>query len=34
MHQLTKLAPVTVIAEALGHHPSTIEQHAIGSAVT
>ncbi len=28
------LAPVTVIAEALGYHPSTIEQHAVSSAAT
>lgn len=34
LHELTKLAPVTVIAEALGYSPATIERHAIGSAAT
>lgn len=32
LHELTKLGPVPIIAEALGYHPSTIERHAIGSA--
>jgi len=32
LHELTKLGPVTIIADALGYHPSTIERHAIGSA--
>ncbi|MDN5919276.1 MAG: hypothetical protein L0I76_29975 [Pseudonocardia sp.] len=34
LHELTKLAPVAVIAEILGYHPATIERHAIGSAAT
>ncbi|MGK2874162.1 MAG: hypothetical protein ACSLEW_00765 [Nocardioides sp.] len=34
LHELTKLGPVPIIAEALGYHPSTIERHAIGSAST
>jgi hypothetical protein len=34
LHELTKLAPVAVIAEALGYSPVTIERHAIGSAAT
>jgi hypothetical protein len=34
LHELTKLAPVAIIAEALGYHPATIERHAIGSAAT
>ncbi|WP_344368893.1 Fis family transcriptional regulator [Agromyces tropicus] len=34
LHELTKLGPVPVIADALGYHPSTIERHAIGSAST
>ncbi|MGC5627249.1 Fis family transcriptional regulator [Georgenia sp. Z1344] len=32
LHELTKLAPVPIIADALGYHPTTIERHAIGSA--
>ncbi len=32
LHELTKLGPVPIIADALGYHPSTIERHAIGSA--
>jgi hypothetical protein len=32
LHELTKLDPVPIIADALGYHPSTIERHAIGSA--
>lgn len=34
VHELTKLAPVAIIAEALGYSPQTIEKHAIGSAAT
>lgn len=34
LHELTKLSPVPIIADALGYHPSTIERHAIGSAST
>lgn len=34
LHELTKLAPVAIIAETLGYHPTTIERHAIGSAAT
>ncbi|TQM01626.1 hypothetical protein [Pseudonocardia kunmingensis] len=34
LHELTKLTPVAIIAEALGYHPATIERHAIGSATT
>jgi hypothetical protein len=29
-HELTKLGPVPIIADALGYHLSTIERHAIG----
>lgn len=32
LHELTKLGPVSIVADALGYHPSTIERHAIGSA--
>jgi hypothetical protein len=32
LHELTKLGPVPIVADALGYHPSTIERHAIGSA--
>lgn len=32
LHELIKLGPVPIIADALGYHPSTIERHAIGSA--
>ncbi|WP_418063033.1 hypothetical protein [Pimelobacter simplex] len=32
LHELSKLGPVPIIAEALGYHPSTIERHAIASA--
>ncbi|WP_457967282.1 Fis family transcriptional regulator [Arthrobacter sp. D1-29] len=31
LHELTKLAPVAIIAEALGYSPATIERHAIDS---
>jgi hypothetical protein len=34
LHELTKLEPMPIIADALGYHPSTIERHAIGSAST
>lgn len=34
LHELTKLAPIAVIAETLGYAPATIERHAIGSAAT
>lgn len=32
LHELTKLAPVAIIAEALGYFPATIERHAVDSA--
>ncbi|BCW06005.1 site-specific integrase [Arthrobacter sp. NtRootA1] len=31
LHELTKVAPVAIIAEALGYSPITIERHAIDS---
>ncbi|BCW48538.1 hypothetical protein [Arthrobacter sp. StoSoilB13] len=31
-HELTKLAPVAIIAETLGYSPTTIERHATDSA--
>jgi hypothetical protein len=31
LHELTKLAPVAIIAEALGYSPATIDRHAINS---
>lgn len=34
LHELTKLAPTTVIAEALGYSPGTTERHAVSSAST
>jgi hypothetical protein len=34
LHELTKLRPVPIIADALGYDPSTIERHAIGLAST
>lgn len=34
LHELTKLTPTAIIADALGYHPVTIERHAIGSATT
>src|SRR5215467_3621258 len=34
LHELTKLGPVPIIADALGYHPSTIERHVIGLAST
>ena len=33
-HELTKLAPVAIIAETLGYSPKTIERHATSSAAT
>jgi hypothetical protein len=32
LHELTKLAPIAIIAEMLGYSPATIERHAIASA--
>jgi hypothetical protein len=32
LHELTKLAPVAIIADTLGYSPATIERHAIGPA--
>jgi len=32
LHELTKLAPVAIVAEALGYSPETIETHATASA--
>lgn len=32
LHELTKLAPVAILAETLGYSPATIERHAIDSA--
>ncbi len=34
LHELTRLAPVPIIAEALGYSPKTIERHALASATT
>ena len=34
LHELTKLAPVPIIAEVLGYSPATIERHAVASAAT
>jgi hypothetical protein len=34
LHELTKLAPVAIIADALGDAPATIERHALASAST
>jgi hypothetical protein len=34
LHELTKLAPVAIIAETLGYSPKTIERHATSSAAT
>lgn len=34
LHELTKLAPVAIIAEALGYTAQTIERHAKGAATT
>ena len=32
LHELTKLAPVAIISDALGYSPATIERHATDSA--
>jgi hypothetical protein len=32
LHELTKLAPVAILAEALGYSPATIERHGVDSA--
>lgn len=32
LHELTKLAPVAIVAETLGYSPATIERHATDSA--
>lgn len=32
LHELTKLAPVAILADALGYTPATIERHAVDSA--
>lgn len=32
LRELAKLAPVAILAEALGYHSSTIERHAVDSA--
>lgn len=32
LHELTKLAPVAIIADTLGYSPTTIERHATDSA--
>ncbi|MEV6271735.1 hypothetical protein AB0L64_31525 [Kribbella sp. NPDC051936] len=34
LHELTKLAPIAIIAEALGYTTQTIERHARGAATT
>jgi hypothetical protein len=34
LHELTKLTPIAIIAEALGYTAQTIEQHAKGAAIT
>jgi hypothetical protein len=34
LHELTKLAPVAIIAETLGYSPTTMERHATSSAAT
>jgi hypothetical protein len=34
LHELTKLTPIAIIAEALGYATKTIEQHARASATT
>lgn len=31
LHELTKLAPVAIVAETLGYSPTTIERHAAAS---
>jgi hypothetical protein len=32
LHELTRLAPVAILAEALGYSPATIERHAVDPA--
>ena len=32
LHELTKLTPVAILADALGYSPATIERHAVDSA--
>ena len=34
LHELTKLAPVAILVETLGYHPTTIERHSIASGAT
>jgi hypothetical protein len=34
LHELTRLAPVAIIAETLGYSPKTIERHSVASATT
>jgi hypothetical protein len=34
LHELTKLAPIAIIADALGYSTKTIERHARGAATT
>ncbi|WP_349632353.1 Fis family transcriptional regulator [Gordonia sp. L191] len=34
LHELTKLAPVAILADTLGYSPATIERHAVASAAT
>jgi integrase len=34
LHEVTKLAPIPIIAEVLGYTPATIERHAVASATT
>ncbi len=34
LHELTRQAPVAILAETLGYSPATIERHAAGSAAT
>ncbi|WP_454174681.1 hypothetical protein [Gordonia sputi] len=34
LHELTKLAPAAILADALGYSPATIERHAVASAAT
>ncbi|EQM32308.1 hypothetical protein M2405_001720 [Rhodococcus erythropolis] len=34
LHELTKLAPVAILADTLGYSPATIERHAAASAAT
>ncbi|SHY39354.1 Fis family transcriptional regulator [Mycobacteroides abscessus subsp. bolletii] len=34
LHELTKLAPIAILAETLGYSPATIERHAVASSAT